>query len=206
MTMRRHQWIVKCMSVLLAALLLSGCAGEEIGSAPDQLADAAPKTALMVIYDRFEETEYGLTRQELENAGVVVYVAASSLEAVQGHQGTEVLPDLLISEAHGGDYDAVIFVGGYAYDMEDEEAIRLAQEAVDAGKVVAAICVAPITLARAGVLEAKRATTSMPPAAIESFGAIYTGALVEQDGLIITGNGPAASALFGQTIVAALGE
>jgi protease I len=203
--MRRHRWIVKCMSVLLAALLLSGCAGEEAVSAPDQPADA-PKTALMVIYDRFEESEYGLTRQALENAGVVVFVAASSLETMQGHQGTEVLPNLLISEAHGGDYDAVIFVGAYAYDLEDEEAMRLAQEAADAGKVVAAICVAPITLARAGVLEGVRATTSMPPAAIEAFGAIYTGAVVEQDGLIITGNGPAASALFGQMIVAALGE
>jgi protease I len=204
--MRRHRWIVKCVSVFLLALLLSGCGGEQAVSAPDQPADAAPKTALMVIYDRFEESEYGLTRQELENAGVVVYVAASSLESVQGHQGTEVLPDLLIREAHGGDYDAVIFVGAYAYDMEDEEAMRLAQEAVEAGKVVAAICVAPITLARAGVLEGVRATTSMPPEAIEAFGAIYTGAAVEEDGLIITGNGPAASALFGQTIVTALGE
>jgi protease I len=204
--MRRYRRIANCISVLLVALLLSGCGGEQAVSAPDRPEDAAPKTALMVIYDRFEESEYGLTRQELENAGVVVSVASNSLSAVTGHQGTEVLPDLLISDAHGGDYDAVIFVGAYAYDMEDEEAMRLAQEAVEAGKVVAAICVAPITLARAGVLEGVRATTSMPPAAIETFGAIYTGAVVEQDGLIITGNGPAASALFGQTIVAALGE
>ena len=90
-------------------------------------------------------------------------------------------------------------------------ALRLCPEArpegaADKHKVLAAICVAPITLARAGVLEGKRATTSLAGSVIEAEGATYTGALVERDGLIITANGPAASDAFGRAIAAALEE
>lgn len=41
---------------------------------------------------------------------------------------------------------------------------------------------------------------------LEAGGATYTGADVERDGLIITGNGPGASREFGEAIVVALEE
>jgi protease I len=110
----------------------------------------------------------------------------------------------MLSDVHAADYDAIVFVGGYGYDMNDPESYRVAQEAAAEGKVLAAICVAPITLAKAGVLKGKRATASFPGSMLEAEGATYTGTTVERDGLIITANGPAAARLFGQTIAAAL--
>jgi putative intracellular protease/amidase len=76
------------------------------------------------------------------------------------------------------------------------------------GKLAAGICNGVITLAKAGVLEDKRVTAlpDQPASVLEETGAILTGALVERDGLIITGNGPEASSRFGEAIVEALEE
>jgi protease I len=88
--------------------------------------------------------------------------------------------------------------------MDDPEAQRIAQEAAAEGKVLAAICVAPITLAKAGLLKGKRATSSMDSWNLKSEGAIPVYDNVVRDGLIITANGPAAAQLFGETIAIAL--
>jgi len=136
----------------------------------------------------------------------MVTVASTSLDAVTGHLGTQVKPDIALSEVHGADYDALVLVGGYGYVMDDPEAQRIAQEAAAEGKVLAAICVAPITLAKAGLLNGKRATSSMDSWTLKSEGAIPVYDNIVRDGLIITANGPAAAQNFGETIVTALQE
>jgi len=193
---RLHQQMV-CLG--LVALLLIGCSGAQ-ATRPDS------KRALFVVYERFEESEYGIPRAILEDRQVVVTVASVRSGAVTGHKGTEVQPDVLLDAVRGGTYDAIVFVGGYEYERDDPEAQRIVQEALAEGKVVAAICVAPITLARAGVVEGKRVTASTGAGELKQAGAIFTGASVERDGLIITANGPAAARQFGEAIAAALGE
>ncbi len=201
----------------LAILLLVGC-GEAPVVAPTTVPTQVPtptaqptpipqaKRALFVIFSLFEESEYGVPRAILEDKGVLISVASSSLKLVSGAGKTKVQPDLMLSDVQTADYDVIVFVGGYRYESANAEAIRVAQEAASQGKLLAAICIAPTTLARAGVLKGKRATTSMPGSALEAEGAIYTGALVERDGLIITANGPAASRAFGEAIANALEE
>ena len=117
-------------------------------------------------------------------------------------------PDVLLSDVRAADYDAIVFVGGYPYDPDVPEMHRVAREAIAEGKLVAGICNGVITLAKAGVLEGKRVTvlTDQPASELEEARAILTDALVEHDGLIITGNGPEASSQFGEAIVAALEE
>ncbi len=222
--MRVNQLLQKLSSLSLAVLLLAGCSGApvETPAAPTPLPIVPPaptvtltpvvqptptitaQRALFVIFGLFEETEYGTPRAILEDQGVIVSVASSGSRSVAGHQGKKVQPDVALSEVHAADHDAIVFIGGYNYDSSNAEAIRIAQEAVAQGKVVAAICIAPITLAKAGVLKDKRATTSLPGSVIEQAGGIYTGAVVERDGRIITANGPAASRQFGEAIAEAL--
>ena len=183
---------------LLSALLFAGCGGAQVDDS---------KEALFVVYDGFEDQEYGESRTILEGKGVVVTVASSSSDVVIGHQGTEVQPDVLLSDVRGDDYDAIVFVGGYGYERDDVEAQRIAQEAVAEGKVVAAICIAPITLAKAKVVEDKRVTGSiLTKIQLERAGATFTRAPIERDGIIITAYGPSASREFGETIAAALEE
>jgi protease I len=160
--------------------------------------------ALLVIYDRFQEREYAIPRTILEDAGVLVTVASSSLKPLTGTGGGKVHPDLLLADVIGTNYEAIVFVGGQGYETNDPEAQRLAREAFAGKKVVAAICIAPITLAKAGVLEGKRVTGALKPVHLENAGAIFTGALVESDGQVITASGPAGSREFGEAIAAAM--
>jgi len=162
---------------------------------------------LVVAQNDFQDIEYNTVRGELAAAGYGVSVAAPRKATASGVSGTRVDPDLSLSEARASVYLAVVFIGGPGtedlFDLED--AHRIATETVGQGKPLAAICLAPAILARAGVLVGKRAT-SYPSASgdLTAGSAIYTGADVEIDGKIITASGPEASSAFSRAIISAL--
>lgn len=211
---------LQMIGLTLVVLLLAGCGGALAGltatstpvpptATPTSVPTLSDKQILLVIQERFNESEYGRPRAMLEKKRAVVTVASLSLDVVKSYTGGKrVRPDVLLSDVRAADYDAIVFVGGYPYDPDVPEMHRVAQEAVAEGKLAAGICNGVITLAKAGVLEDKRVTalTDQPASVLEEAGAILTDASVEHDGLIITGNGPEASRLLGEAIIAALEE
>jgi len=67
--------------------------------------------------------------------------------------------------------------------------------------MVAAICIAPVILANAGLLKKKNATVFKSEiAAIEAKGAVYSGSGVTVDGNLITASGPDQAKQFGKEI------
>jgi protease I len=216
----RQDWQQVVVCLALAAVLAAGCAGlgveptatprppspTPIPAASVPLTRLDGKQVLFVIYNWYEDNEYGIPRAILEDLGVVVTVASLTTEVMEGMHGGQVRPDALLADVHGGDYDAVIFPGGAGYEAGDPEGQRIAREAAAEGRVVAGICRGPLTLARAGVLEGKRVTTVRSAAVMEEAGAIVISADVERDGNIITAQGPDSSRRFGETIAVALGE
>jgi protease I len=82
------------------------------------------------------------------------------------------------------------------------------KQAADKRKVIAAICIAPTLLAKAGLLKYKKATVwngdRMQEAFLKREGAIYTDEPLTIDGNIITANGPDAAEQFGKAIAEAL--
>jgi len=75
------------------------------------------------------------------------------------------------------------------------------------GKVIGAICIAPVTLANAGLLKGRKATVwASEKARIETKGAIYTGADVQVDDNIVTANGPNAAKAFGEALLKLLAK
>jgi protease I len=108
-----------------------------------------------------------------------------------------------------GAYDAVVFIGGggSAVYFNDPLALKIAKEAYAAGKVVAALCIAPTILANAGILQGKRVTCFRDEdASLRAAGAQYTGEGVTVDGNIITADGPKTAKDFGKAIAKALGK
>ncbi|TVL99388.1 MAG: DJ-1 family protein [Candidatus Brocadia sp. WS118] len=168
------------------------------------------KKAVMVIAsNNFRDEELLRPKEVLEKNGVTVTVASSSLKESTGMLGAKVKPDILVTDIHVTNYDTIIFVGGSGANeyWDNPTAHKIANDANNAKKIVGAICIAPVTLAKAGLLKNKKATTySSTVTDIKSAGANYTGADVERDGNIITASGPAAAQKFGEVIIKALSQ
>jgi len=161
------------------------------------------RVLMAVAPERFRDEELFVTRDELKRAGHPADIASTRRGKCHGSRGGSVTATLTLAEARPEDYDAVVFVGGGGSRtlFTDDDALRIAREAHEQGKVVAAICLAPVILANAGVLRGKKATVAGTEArTIESKGARYTGPGVTVDGNVVTGNAPKASRVFGQEI------
>lgn len=153
--------------------------------------------------ERFRDEELFDTKDELEKLGHGVIIASTHKGRCPGSRGGFANSDLDIKEIDTEIYDAVIFVGGGGSKLlfNNENAIQIAIEMNNKRKVVAAICLAPVILANAGILKDKKATVAGTEAkTIENKGATYTGPGVTVDINVVTANAPKASRLFGQTI------
>lgn len=167
-----------------------------------------PKRVLMIIAPKgFRDEELFHTKEELETRGNEVKIASLSRKEAIGMLGGRAAPDLTLDEVNVDEFDAVVFVGGVGSSIyfNNERAHEIAKKAYEQGKIVAAICIAPSTLANAGLLRGKRATSwSSEAGNLKNKGAIYTGKPVEKDGNIITAEGPHAAREFGRKIADSL--
>ena len=166
------------------------------------------KSVLMVIApDQFRDEEYARPKEVLEQRGASITTASVAPGPCRGKLGMMARADVALMEADPAEYDAIVFVGGGGSSIyfDDADAHRVAKAMVDQGKPLGAICIAPSTLAHAGLLQGLR-VTSFPSQEqdLVAHGADFTGAPVEIDGLIVTANGPDAAREFGSAIADAL--
>ena len=170
------------------------------------------KIAIIVAFKDFRDEEYFVPKEILEGAGAEVKTASNKMGRALGADGGEVEIDLLVSEINPADFDAIIFIGGPGCleNLDNENSYKVARETVFQNKVLASICISPVILAKAGVLEGKKATVWSSPLdrgpvkILKENGAIYQDEMVVVDGKIITGNGPGAAEEFGKAIVEVL--
>jgi protease I len=172
------------------------------------MAKLKEKKALMIIAERnFRDEELLEPKKILEDREIKVTIASTSLQDSRGMLGATVKPDILLSSVKVQDYDVIIFVGGSGASQywNDSLAHSIAKEAMQKDKILCAICIAPVTLANAGVLSGKKATVfSSEISKLETKGATYTGKPVQVEGKIITGEGPQSAEQFGEAIVKVL--
>ena len=151
-----------------------------------------------------EEIEALATADILRRADIDVQIVSITNErVVTGAHGIRVETDAVISQVNFAKAQMLILPGGMpgATNMADNATlIERVRDHAYIGRPLAAICAAPLVLGRLGLLDGKRATC-YPGFEGELKGATCTGALVEQDGKIITGKGPAAVFDFAYTIV-----
>ncbi len=185
----------------------TGAGPRAAGPAAASPSDLSGASILMVIAPKdFRDEELLDVREALEGAGASVKVASTTIAECKGMYGAKVSPDLLLADADAADYDAVVFVGGTGAEalFDEAQAVVLAKSADQADKVVGAICIAPVILANAGVLEGRMATVwpgGRERKALEEGGAIYTGDEVTQDTNIVTGDGPRAADAFAELLI-----
>lgn len=152
---------------------------------------------------QFRDEELFFPREALEKCGHKTWIASNKLGACTGTHGGSVTADLVLKDVDATDYDAVVFVGGGGSEVyfQDTYALKLAEDMVRGGKITAAICIAPVILANAGLLNGKNATVfESEIKAIQSKGARYTGPGVARDGNIITADSPNSAVQFGLSL------
>lgn len=154
--------------------------------------------------DGFEPVEALAPVDVMRRAGInVVTVSIMGRAVVEAAHGVKVVADALFDEVDFSDADALVLPGGSlgTENLSACEPLRALLAAANAeGKIIAAICAAPMVFGRMGILAGRRATC-YPGYEGELAGAKYTAASVEQDDNIITACGPAASFDFGFAIV-----
>ncbi len=165
------------------------------------------KKVYMFLANGFEDVEALIPLDVLRRGGVDVKTVSitGSLVAESAH-GVRVEADLMFETADVEDADLLMLPGGMpgASNLNDHEGVKEALLAqAQAGKLVSAICAAPLVLGGLGLLKGKRATCY--PGFEETLtGAEYTAELVTVDGNIVTGEGPAAAFPYAYTLLAML--
>ena len=163
---------------------------------------------LMIIPpEQFSEKEFFTIRTELEKAGFKTVIASLASGLCSGSQHRMVMADYALAEVSLLGIEGVVFIGGRgsASLFTNVDALRISAEMAQLNKMVAAICMAPVILANAGILEHRRATVAKKEVAtLESRNAIYTGPGVEVDGNILTASGPGYSMKLAKEIITRL--
>ena len=142
----------------------------------------------------------------LRRAGIEVVVAGLDEGLITGSRGVRFQPDMTLDEALSHDYDMVALPGGLPgsdHLAGDSRLNGLLRRMNESGRFVGAVCAAPKVLARAGVLDGKKATAYPGVLQAESHPDI-TGDAVTRDGTVITSRSAGTALDFALEIVAAL--
>ena len=148
-----------------------------------------------------EEIESVTVIDILRRAGIEVVSAGLEKGPVKASRGVVLIPDTDLDAALQSEYDMVVLPGGAGtrHLLDDDRILSLIKQMASSGRHVAAICAAPTVLAKAGLLEGKRATAF--PGTIEKMGLENTGVPVLQDGNIVTSRGPGTAMDFALQLV-----
>lgn len=166
------------------------------------------KALLIIAQKNFMDKELFETKEELEKAGISVKVASITTDISPGMLGGTYKPDLAVRDADIEEYQAIVIIGGAGSPLlaNHEEVIKLLQAAHQKGKLLAAICLGSMVLAKANVLRGKRATVWNSPVqqlgvkALEASGCKYVDKKIVEDNNLITAFGPDQAKQFGKAI------
>ena len=158
----------------------------------------------VILAGGFEEVEAIAPVDLLRRAKIdCVTVSLTGERLVSSSRAIPVMADRSWDELVFDAYDGVVLPGGLAGTeklLADERVIALLRRYAAEGKLTAAICAAPTVLAKAGLLEGRRAIC-YPGLEEKLSGAIVTCESVVRDGTVITSRGMGTSVPFGLALV-----
>ena len=193
------------------------------------------KVVFVIASEGFQPIEYGDAKKALEVAGHQVVTVSDKAGVAVAGDGSEVKVDLTVRDLvanhltpapllgkERATYDALFFIGGPGAlaHLDNEESYKLLREwekigkpdfaKATPGKPYGAICISPRILAKAGVLQNKKATgwdnDGELAGILSALGAEYVREPVVVDGNLITANGPSAAREWGETIAEMLNK
>jgi len=154
---------------------------------------AAKKVAIMVD-EMYQTLEVWYPYYRLKEAGLQVnFVAAQAKKEYHSKEGYPCISDISVKQAKASDYDCMVVPGGFAADFmrRSADVIKFANDMVNAGKLIAAICHGGWLLCSTQIYKGKKATCFMAiKDDIKNAGARYVDAECVVDGNLITARKP----------------
>jgi len=162
---------------------------------------------LMMLAEGFEEIEAITVIDILRRAGIEIVVAGLEKGFVEGSHKIKVMPDASLDAIKADEFDGIILPGGfpgYVNLGKDERVLRIIRQMDKEGKYVAAICCAPYTLLKAGILQGRKVTIN--PSGKVKLASLtnYFEDRVVVDGKLITSQAPGTAIEFALKLVEVL--
>ena len=164
------------------------------------------KKVALFIENGSEELEFIAPLDIMRRANLKVdLISANNEDFITSSHNVKIIADKKINEVNNIlDYDAIVIPGGMPGSTllrDNKKIIEFYQTMYNSGKLVAAICAAPIVLSAAGITDDKE-VTSYPGFDKEiNYKNYNSDKAVVIDKNVITAQGPAVAILFGYEIV-----
>lgn len=159
---------------------------------------------LLFLAEGFEEIEAVTVVDVLRRANIKCDTCSiSDSYAVTGAHKIEVKSDVLLKKTDLHEYGAIVLPGGMpgAANLRDNhKVVKIVSDFYKKGKIVSAICAAPIVLEKAQVVKGIK-VTSYPGVKEELEESIYLEELFVEDKNLITSRGPATAIYFALKLV-----
>lgn len=166
------------------------------------------KVLFVIAHEGYQPVEYNEPKKIIEDAGFHVITASNKPGTATATDGSTTPVDIVLDKVRINDYDGVIFIGGSGTldNLDNEQSYQLIQQAEKNYKVIGAICIATRILAKAAILNSKKATGWDGDGALakiyEHYNVSYLPEInVVTDDMTITATGPKVAKNFGHEIV-----
>jgi protease I len=202
--------LIVAAGVVLVVCLAAACGEDDaarVTTSPTVVGEPKGAVLIVVAPKDFQDKEFAAVRDAVAAAGYEPVVANTDGGTSTSMDGATIDADISLADAATVDYDGVVLIGGPGAEAywDDATVHEIVQRAAADGRPLGAICLAPVTLARAGVLQGKKATVWPDNRGdLSAAGCDVRDDPVVVDGLIVTGNGPDAAGEFAQAFVTAL--
>jgi protease I len=173
-------------------------------------AGAPGRTVLIYLPQQlFNEQEFEPALRRLSLAGIETRLAAADSGVAVSMSQLVVRLDLALRDVNAADYAGLVLIGGSGAAIYWDDSLLQAKcrEFAASGKILAAIGIAPITMARAGVLKGRRATAFRDRTTVDwlrQAGARYSFNGVVADRDVITAASSEQARAFGQAVAEAV--
>ena len=178
------------------------------------MATLSGKKVAILTENGFEEVELTSPKKELEAAGAKVDIVSPQRDKVKAwnhdHWTIELPVDVNIEQANADDYDALMLPGGVLNPDKlrtNEKSVEFAQQFLEQGKPVAAICHGPQLLIETGMIDGRNMTSySSVKTDIENAGAHWADREVIVDNGLVTSRSPKDLPAFNKKMIEEIKE
>ena len=152
----------------------------------------------------FNEEEYTIISRVFDKAGKQVFITSDSNTVCSSDRGLKVKADTNFYNVNEKNFSAIILIGGKGSKnyWKNETLHRILKEFKSAGKIIAAICSAPVILAHAGLLTNIPATCWLEDKnELIKAGISYMDRSLVIEKNIITADGPRSAVQFAESVL-----